>query len=330
VAPADEDDEVKDYKPRSKGEEKFKNMHKVEVSPHPVAHKHQHTTEEDDVDEAMWPGTKEYKAKFDPKFNKYDPEGETRKKLALKPYGDREDPEDSPVSVQAKGRGRPRKNADKNEEVEQVDELDKKTMASYIKKRTKQLPNIAVNYQMAPSEYAGMAKKYMDKSMKGINRAATKLAKEEVEEIDELSKKTLDNYAVKAVDDVVKRAGYKKQYDDSPMRVHNDPVAVRKIQKTDPKRLASVARAHQKMDAKEEVEIEEEVLSDLKRIVEKKQVMNVKFANGKTEQVDMNTAKAILELHGKVNEESRSKIERMVNSSPTNFMKVVDLAMGGK
>jgi len=267
VAPADEDDEVKDYKPRSKGEEKFKNMHKVEVSPHPVAHKHQHTTEEDDVDEAMWPGTKEYKAKFDPKFNKYDPEGETRKKLALKPYGDREDPEDSPVSVQAKGRGRPRKNADKNEEVEQVDEL---------------------------------------------------------------SKKTLDNYAVKAVDDVVKRAGYKKQYDDSPMRVHNDPVAVRKIQKTDPKRLASVARAHQKMDAKEEVEIEEEVLSDLKRIVEKKQVMNVKFANGKTEQVDMNTAKAILELHGKVNEESRSKIERMVHSSPTNFMKVIDLAMGGK
>ncbi len=114
------------------------------------------------------------------------------------------------------------------------------------------------------------------------------------------------------------------------MRVHNDPVAVRKIQKTDPKRLASVARAHQKMDAKEEVEIEEEVLSDLKRIVEKKQVMNVKFANGKTEQVDMNTAKAILELHGKVNEENRSKIERMVNSSPTNFMKVVDLAMGGK
>jgi hypothetical protein len=76
---------------------------------------------------------------------------------------------------------------------------------------------------------------------------------EEVEEIDELSKKTLDNYAVKAVDDVVKRAGYKKQYDDSPMRVHNDPIAVRKIQKTDPKRLASVARAHQKMDAKEEV-----------------------------------------------------------------------------
>ena len=79
------------------------------------------------------------------------------------------------------------------------------------------------------------------------------LAKEEVEQVDELSKKTLDNYAVKAVDDVVKRAGYKKQYDDSPMRVHNDPIAVRKIQKTDPKRLASVARAHQKMDAKEEV-----------------------------------------------------------------------------
>jgi hypothetical protein len=303
VAPADEDDEVKEYKPRSKGEEKFKNMHKVEVSPHPVAHKHQHTTEEVEVDEALWPGTKEYKAKFDPKFNKYDPEGETRKKLALKPYGDREDPEDSPVSVQAKGRGRPRKNADKNEEVDTGQADARKTTSS--SKEAQQ--------------------KVFDKHKERMKQ----LAKEEVEQVDELSKKTLDNYAVKAVDDVVKRAGYKKQYDDSPMRVHNDPVAVRKIQKTDPKRLASVARAHQKMDAKEEVEIEEEVLSDLKKIVEKKQVMNVKFANGKTEQVDMNTAKAILELHGKVNGESRSKIERMVNSSPTNFMKVVDLAMGG-
>jgi hypothetical protein len=66
------------------------------------------------------------------------------------------------------------------EEVEDLEELDKKTMASYIKKRTKQLPNIAVNYQMAPDEYAGMAKKYLNKTMKGINRAATKLAKEEV------------------------------------------------------------------------------------------------------------------------------------------------------
>jgi hypothetical protein len=71
-------------------------------------------------------------------------------------------------------------------------------------------------------------------------------------------------------------------------------------------------------------------MSDLKKIVEKKQVMNVKFTNGRTEEVDLNTAKAILELHNRVDEQNKMKIERMVNSSPTNFMKVVDIAMGGK
>ena len=239
VAPADDDEEVKDYKPRSKGEEKFKNLHKVEVSPHPVAKKHQHTTEETEVDEAMWPGTPEYKAKFDPKHNKYDPKGEMRKKLALKPYGDREDPEDSPVSNQTKGRGRPRKYADKNEEVE-------------VEEQAPVAPTLDKKYVKGTPEY----KAYM----------ATKKP----------------------------RVGH-------PTNVQ-----------------------------KEEVEIEEEVMSDLKKIVEKKQVMNVKFTNGRTEEVDLNTAKAILELHNRVDEQNKMKIERMVNSSPTNFMKVVDLAMGGK
>lgn len=40
-APKDSDAEAKDYKPRSKGEEDFKNMHKVEKKGHPVAGEHQ-------------------------------------------------------------------------------------------------------------------------------------------------------------------------------------------------------------------------------------------------------------------------------------------------
>ena len=36
-----------------------------------------------------------------------------------------------------------------NEEVEELDELSKSTLGSYIKKRTKQLPDIEVGYQMA-------------------------------------------------------------------------------------------------------------------------------------------------------------------------------------
>jgi len=37
VAPKDDDDEVKEYKPRSKGEKEFKDKHKVELKKHPVA-----------------------------------------------------------------------------------------------------------------------------------------------------------------------------------------------------------------------------------------------------------------------------------------------------
>jgi hypothetical protein len=272
VAPADDDEEVKDYKPRSKGEEKFKNLHKVEVTPHPVAKKHQHTAEETAVDEVMFPGSPEYKAKFDPKYNKYDPNGEMRKKLALKPYGDREDPEDSPVSNQTKGRGRPRKYADKNEEVEPIDELSKSTLASYAKKAS--------------------------------HDARIKMA----------TGKDFERISITS-----KKPAYKASAQDWENKYKSDAR----------RREAGVNRAIDKL-AKEEVELEEEVMSDLKKIVEKKQVMNVKFTNGRTEEVDLNTAKAILELHNRVDEQNKMKIERMVNSSPTNFMKVVDIAMGGK
>lgn len=41
VGKKDDDKEVTDYKPRSKGEEEFKNAHKTEKSKHPVAGDHQ-------------------------------------------------------------------------------------------------------------------------------------------------------------------------------------------------------------------------------------------------------------------------------------------------
>lgn len=40
-APADSDEEATEYKPRSKGEEKFKAAHKIQSTKHPVAGDHQ-------------------------------------------------------------------------------------------------------------------------------------------------------------------------------------------------------------------------------------------------------------------------------------------------
>ena len=64
------------------------------------------------------------------------------------------------------------------EEVEELDELEKSTLASYVKKRVKQLPKVEVGYQMAPSDSdARMVKKYKTKVTKGIGRAVDRLTK---------------------------------------------------------------------------------------------------------------------------------------------------------
>lgn len=97
-----------------------------------------------------------------------------------------------------------------HEEVEQIDELSKKTMTNYIdkalkdKRRTDRAHGYESNKPLSTSA-AGrndhsikqMAKS-SDNRHKGIMMAAKKLAKEEVEQIDELSKKTLGSYIKKA------------------------------------------------------------------------------------------------------------------------------------
>ncbi len=77
----------------------------------------------------------------------------------------------------------------KKEEVEQIDELDKKTIGSYAKKATKDLK---WQQTMRPFD----AKRISNRE-KGIDRAIDKLTKEEVELIDELSKGLVARYANK-------------------------------------------------------------------------------------------------------------------------------------
>lgn len=108
-----------------------------------------------------------------------------------------------------------------------------------------------------------------------------------------------------------------------------DRLDVESKAKVDAKRMGmTVASVREKMV--EETEITEDVFADLKKIVEQKKTQRVQFANGRTEQVDVETAKAVLGLHKKVNEQNQQKIEKMIQSSPTNFMKVLELAIGKK
>jgi hypothetical protein len=69
------------------------------------------------------------------------------------------------------------------EALEQLDEVGdtpagRQALGKYVKKRTKQLPQIEVGYQMAPSDSdARMVKKYKTKVTKGIGRAVDRLTK---------------------------------------------------------------------------------------------------------------------------------------------------------
>jgi hypothetical protein len=110
------------------------------------------------------------------------------------------------------------------EEVEVIDELSKKTMGSYIKKASgaeqpknvmspKNVPLTKIAAYQGDSETGHFGKRFnqatYDKAERlrknretGIKRAVDKLAKEEVEVIDELSKKTMGRYINKAKDSI--------------------------------------------------------------------------------------------------------------------------------
>jgi hypothetical protein len=95
------------------------------------------------------------------------------------------------VSAAIKGKGM-------KEESEQIDELSKKTLGSYVKKAAGDAVTKA--YRAGDVRDKDSGKNYMKALGRqiGISTATSKLAKEEVEELDELSKKTLGSYVKKA------------------------------------------------------------------------------------------------------------------------------------
>lgn len=81
------------------------------------------------------------------------------------------------------------------DEAEQIDEISKATLGSYIKK--------AIDNKAVQDRYAGRtgdreSYSISDRRDQGIKRAVNKLTKEEVEQIDEISKATLGSYIKKA------------------------------------------------------------------------------------------------------------------------------------
>jgi hypothetical protein len=153
---------------------------------------------EEETGEKLWPGTPAWKAKFGTDKERHELKFGKSDAKKLKPYGYRDDPEDSPMSAQTKGRGRPKKvrtnDTGVKEEVESIEELSKTTLASYAKKATsdarlkmatgKDFERIATQsrkpaYKASAAtwekRYKGDARKREAGTMKAIDR----LAKEE-------------------------------------------------------------------------------------------------------------------------------------------------------
>ena len=88
-----------------------------------------------------------------------------------------------------------------DESVEQIDEISKKTLGSYVRKAAKSMAS--ANGKLVANAHQGeygdkKAMRDLNNRDDGITRATRKLAKEEVEQIDELSIDTLARYAAKA------------------------------------------------------------------------------------------------------------------------------------
>jgi hypothetical protein len=134
------------------------------------------------------------------------------------------------------------------EEVEELDELKKSTLGSYVKKASSDMANNAYNLGARDplKEPGSWTKAFKRKA--GIEKATDKMTKEEVEELDELKKSTMASYAKKASADHGEQIarGY-GEYE------YGDPRKGDKAFTKADKRKAGVEKAINKL-AKEEVD----------------------------------------------------------------------------
>ena len=86
------------------------------------------------------------------------------------------------------------------DEEEQIDELSKATMGRYINKAATKMGSqgVTAGLKIAADEKSSKNFKDMGKREKGIARAVKKLTKEDIEQVDEISKATLGSYVKKA------------------------------------------------------------------------------------------------------------------------------------
>lgn len=72
--------------------------------------------------------------------------------------------------------------------------------------------------------------------------------------------------------------------------------------------------------------IEESIIHHLNDIVSNHSAKSIKFKDGKTMKVDVQTANVVLNVHKALNDENKKKVENMAHKSKEHFGRVVDFA----
>jgi hypothetical protein len=298
VAPKDSDKEVKGYQPRAKGEQDFANQHMVQKTDYYAVPGQDHIFNGSVKEAPHQPNNGEKVTKQGTSDVNQPNGGGDSKRTADRSQGDMK-----PVNP--------------IKEDTQLDELSPELKQRAFDKRNDQLAKDQDDYDRAKAKAGGFDK--YDKKSK-LSKASDKLDKNKMFKKHDLYKRSLGHHAdldkhgqVRGSD---KSAGQKFQdYKDNGGKLSYNQYKARYL----------------KQDFEVEGDLTEgKVMDGLKKIVDKKSAGSVKFENGKTLKVDMTTANAMLNLYKKINDKNKKSMEDKIEKSPEVFMKLMDVAFGGK
>ena len=92
------------------------------------------------------------------------------------------------------------------------------------------------------------------------------------------------------------------------------------------KEIAKLMFLKKKVNVKEGLESNIDILAKLQEILEKELPGKITLENGEVVEVDMPTANILVTVFNALNDENRGEMKKLLQSSLINFMKVVDFA----
>jgi hypothetical protein len=209
------------------------------------------------------------------------------------------------VSPAARTRNAIRAKAQRNEEIEQVDEISVKKKAQAYRKMRDRQADVSYNPHTGKSDMLAdtpekkranrMLKRIGDKHGKDVKRAVYKSQYEEVEQTDESLRPA-------------SRSGIKDKF------VHKEGLE---------QKLAKISESKDAV----EIEITENTIDDIKKLTTLSQAGTVRFADGSSAKVSPQSATALLQTHGNLNTNNQKKFAKKLASSASEFAKLEKFAL---